>query len=221
MRLAAPSWLRPGSWLENIETAASLPWLGAVEILLFEWDQKTRAVFTSELGGIISWTGRFKFSVHLPDPLGESALDIAGLCSDFARAFVLHPPSTGGAEDWADLVSRLREGFGDRFLLEYTGEDAFRLAESALPDLPLCPDTGKLLLDGKEPAEWIGARRHRVQALHLHAAREGRDHFPLDSRDAWLVRLLPLLETFAFPIELEVFSLEAVEASRAALEALA
>lgn len=219
MRLSAPSWLVPGTWLENLRAAESLPWLEGIELLLFSGDVDARRSFTSELEGIATFASRFELGIHLPDPLEESAIEIARLCSHFSRHFVLHPPATGEEGGWAERIVRLREEFGERFVLEYTGERDFARAESALPGLPLCPDTGCLLREGQDPASWIAACAQRVRVIHLHSARGGKDHLPLDEGEAWLSALMPFLRSFSGLVEIEVFSRAGLETSRAALEA--
>jgi hypothetical protein len=120
---------------------------------------------------------------------------------------------------WTGLVAAWRGKWGDRFLLEYTEGPAFEAADAALPGLPLCADTGRLLLEGIDPSIWIAQRATRIREIHLHGAAEGRDHVAFRAGEAWLARLLPLLEGFPGRVELELFSVEKINAAKAALEA--
>jgi hypothetical protein len=218
MKLAAPSYLIPGTWLENLEAAASIEWLDGVELLFFAYDEDARRILGRELPGIAASAERLELSLHLPDPLSPADEELVEMTAPFVSLYVAHPPKVG-ALPWADLIGSWRSRYGDRFLLEYTGREAFAAAELALPGLPLCPDAGRLLLDGEDPASWIGLRADRVAELHLHAAREGRDHLPLSGDEPWLPGVLGLAEARGLRVVLECFSLEAVGASARAVEA--
>jgi sugar phosphate isomerase/epimerase len=141
---------------------------------------------------------------------------------DFVSLYVLHPPGRENpaacADAWAGLVGGWRGSYGDDFLLEYTGAEAFASAEAALPGLPLCADTGCLMREGLSPAAWVAGRSSRIREIHLHGLETGKDHGPLRDGEDWLDELAPLLETHSGRVELEVFSLEGVEASWLALE---
>jgi sugar phosphate isomerase/epimerase len=234
MRLVVPSWLVPGGWLENLEAAVRLGWAEGMELLCFSFEGEDRELLISERPGIEGLLGAsgLSLSVHLPDPLRPEHSELVGMFASRAEAFILHPPRAEGLEAWADTVSLLRREHGDRFLLEYTDGRLFEAVESALPGLPLCADTGRLLLEGIDPASWIAQRAGRVREIHLHGAAPGngadgapeagpRDHRVFSGDEAWLAALLPLLASYQGRIELELFSLAKVEAARAVLEKLA
>lgn len=225
MRLFVPSWLVPGSWLPNVEAARALGWAGGVELLLFSFQGDDRDLFLSELPGIKAASRDLAFTVHLPDPLLPAHEEIVGLTREFVEAYVVHPPRGGeGAppalEEWTGLVGAWRGRWGDDFLLEYTGAADFGAAAAALPGLPACADTGRLLADNIDPLGWIEHRAGIVGEVHLHGAEGGRDHRPLSGREPWLGPLLSFLEDAACRVELEVFSLAGVETSRGAMECL-
>jgi hypothetical protein len=220
MRIAAPSYLIPGTWLENLEAAASIEWLGGLELLFFFYDEDAKRILANELPGIAASSDRLELSLHLPDPLRPADEELVERTAPFVSLFVAHPPKGGaGALPWAELIGSWRSRYGDRFLLEYTGREAFAAAERALPGLPLCPDTGRLALDGEDPASWIRSRADRVAELHLHAARDGRDHLPLAGDEPWLPETLRLAAARDWRVVLECFSLEDVGASARAVEA--
>jgi sugar phosphate isomerase/epimerase len=217
MKLCVPSYLVPGTWLENLEAMRARAWMEGVELLFFAWDEDARRILGREREGIEALAGRFEFSLHLPDPLGARDEELVEQTEGFVGLYVLHPP-TSGVSDWAGLVEGLRSRHGDRFLLEYTGPEAFAAAEAALPGLPLCADTGRLLRDGLPPAPWIAERAGRVREIHLHGLAGPRDHAVLREGEPWLQELCPFLSGFTGRVELEVFSLAGVEESRSALE---
>ncbi|HOX33251.1 MAG TPA: hypothetical protein PLB91_13050 [Spirochaetales bacterium] len=221
MRLAVPSYLVPGTWLENLELAASIGWIRGVELLFFAYDEEARRILARELGGIAELSGALELSLHLPDPLGPADEALVEATRPFVGLFVAHPPKDGDpktAARWATLLGSWISRYGPDFLLEYTGREPFARAERELPGLPLCPDTGRLLLDGEEPARWIGERAGRVRAVHAHAAREGKDHLALTGEEAWLPALIGLARERDWRLELEVFSLELASASERAIE---
>ncbi len=217
MNLAVPSWLVPGGWRDNLAIAAGLGWAHGAELLCFSYDAQARALFSEELPELRKFAPRLALSVHLPDPLAAADEELVAATAAFSCAYVIHPPRPDEGSSWAATVADLRARYGDRFLLEYTGARAFALGESFLPGLPLCADTGRLLLDGEDPASWIASHSSRIQEIHLHAARGGRDHLALEEAESWLRRLVPSLLESRWRIVLETFSLEGVCASRAAL----
>ena len=229
MRLVVPSWLVPGGWLANVEVAAGLGWASGVELLFFSFEGEDRELFLSEREGIIEAAARagLSLSVHLPDPLLPAHCELVELLAPQAECFIVHPPRRGGAEGWRALLSVLRRRHGDRFLLEYTDAGDFAAAEEALPGLPLCADSGRLLVEGIEPATWIAQRADRIREIHLHGAETGgegtaaRDHRVFSGGEPWLSALVPFLSGWTGRVELEVFSLAKVEAARAALKELA
>jgi len=212
--LAVPSWLVPGTWLENLELALEQPWIEGVELLFFKYDAEARAALAVELPGIEAAARRLSLSVHLPDPLGLGDEELVEKTAAFAVNYVLHPPRAG--EDpaaWASLVDAFRTRHGDRFLLEYTGRLPFAIAEDSCPGLPLCADTGRLLLDGEDPAAWIHTRLERVREVHVHEVEGGKDHAVLKADSPWLGRLAPLVAGSGMRAVMEVFSLAGTSAS--------
>jgi hypothetical protein len=222
MRLSVPSWLQRGGWLENLRVAETLGWAEGVELLVFSFEGEDRGLFLSELPGLAEAGRRLSLSVHLPDPLLPAHGELVEATRGFVESYVVHPPrveaGAPGLEAWVGLLGAWRRRWGDDFLLERTEAAPFAAADAALPDLPLCADTGRLLLEGESPAAWLSARAARVREIHLHGVEGGRDHRPFRGDEAWLVALRPLLEAYSGRIELELFSLDHVKAAAAALE---
>jgi hypothetical protein len=219
VKVCVPSYLVPGTWLENLIAVRPLDWIEGVELLFFAWDEDARSILGAEREAIARLAGRFSYSLHLPDPLRPEDEELVALTRDFVGLYVIHPPRAASAEIWAGMVESWRSRYGDDFLLEYCGAEDFAAAERALPGLPLCPDAGRLARDGIATAEWIAARGSRVRELHLHRAAGGKDHLPLVAGEPWLEDLAPFLAGFGGRVELELFSLEGAESSRRALEA--
>lgn len=230
MTIAAPSWQIPGTWLENLDALADIDWIGGVELLFFSYDEAARRDFAAERGRIAAYADRFSFSLHLPDPLGPAALDLAAATESFVGLYVFHPYSASAgdasADAWARTVKTLCDSYGaSRFAMEYTGALAFnhglerlKSVRHAPRDTPatalrICADTGRLALDGADPAAWIKDRATSMAELHLHAARGGKDHFSLGAEDSWLPAVAAEAETRDWRVVLETFSLEKTRAS--------
>jgi hypothetical protein len=224
-RFTVPSWIIPGTYLENLRFLADKPDIAGVELLFFLYDREIRDQFESERRGIGEFRDRFGFTAHLPDLLLPEHLELVRGLSPLARHFIVHPGPAEGAKALAGL------------LRSWKGEGSF-LVENTLPgrlpallpyldgDTGLCMDTGHLLLEGQNPADFLRRWGDRVGEIHLHgidrekAARDGRlpDHRPLRAGEPWLAELVPLLGEFAGPINLELFAWEDVEESIAALK---
>lgn len=219
MMIAAPSWQVPGTWLENLDALADIDWIGGVELLFFSYDLDAHRDFEAERGRIAAYADRFSFSLHLPDPLGPEALDLVAATESFVGLYVFHPPSASevageGAEAWEKIVETLRDSYGEsRFAMEYTGAGAFSRGMERLSSARICADTGRLALDGIDPAEWIRDRATSIAELHAHAARGGKDHFPLGAEDSWLPAVAAEAKARDWRVVLETFSLERTLAS--------
>ncbi|HTX73337.1 MAG TPA: hypothetical protein VMC79_10970 [Rectinemataceae bacterium] len=221
MRYHVPSYLIPGTWLENLRRLETAEWISGVELLVFSYDDDAKSILNRERHGLAACTPRFRLTLHLPDPLESRHEELLELSLPFTSSYVLHPPgSILEMERWLRLVEDWRAAYGPKFHLENTAGATFVAVEAALPDIELCADCGRLLLDGHDPLGWLDGRASRLRQLHLHSAAAGRDHLPLRAEEPWLRRLFPYLVAFAGIVELELFSLEAVERSRDALGAL-
>lgn len=230
MTIAVPSWQVPGTWLENLDALADIEWIGGIELLFFSYDEAARRDFAAERGRIAAYSQRFSFSLHLPDPLGPEALDLAAATESFVGLYVFHPYSASagdaGADAWARTVKTLCDSYGaSKFAMEYTSAAAFdhglerlRSVRRAPRDTPatalrICADTGRLTLDGVDPAAWIKDRATSMAELHLHAARGGKDHFSLGAEDSWLPAVAAEAKARDWRVVLETFSLVKTRAS--------
>jgi hypothetical protein len=228
--ISVPSWVIPGTYLENLKFLEDKTEINGVELLFFIYDEEIRKMLDAEWKGILQYRERFVFTAHLPDvPLSEHEELVRRLAS-LVRNFIVHPGRITTAAKLAELVNGWAAGFPCcRFLGENTNPG---MLEAMLPhlndDVGLCMDTGHLLLEGKDPALWFNEHRERIAEIHLHglnrekAALDGRlpDHRPITAEAAWLVELCPLLEDFNGVINLEVFSWEEVQESITALKSI-
>jgi hypothetical protein len=218
MTISAPSWVQPGTYLENLEVLEAQRKVASVELLFYIYDEDTRSIFARERERIAAKTDRFGFTVHLPDPLLPEHEALVEATRDFVRSYVFHPAEPEGAPRLARTVAAWRERYGDIFLLENT---RLRLFEANLPlhgDIGLCCDVGHLLLEGVDPAAWLDERAPRVRELHLHGIAEGKDHAAFSFRDPSMSPLVPFLRIFDGTVEIEVFSLDELGLCIAELE---
>lgn len=227
MRLAVPSWVIPGTYRENLVFLAEQPAISAVELLFFFYDQETKALLQKELPAIGELGRRFRYSLHLPEPLLPRHEELVAKTFPLIDRYVFHPGPREGHEALAGLIEAFDRGRG-RFLLENTRNDQFEALLGYLPkDAGICMDTGHLLLEGTEPLSFYRRFPERIQEIHLHgldpakAQLDGRltDHRPLRLEDRWFKDLVPVLAAFTGTVNLEVFSWEEACESLAVLSA--
>lgn len=218
MVISVPSWVIPGTYLENLRFLEGKDEVSGVELLFFLYDEEIKKMLDREWEGILEYRKRFAFTAHLPDPLLPAHRELVERLAPLVRHFVAHPGPPGTAAELAALAGGWAAEFPRcRFLLENTSPG---LLEALLPHLDsnagICMDTGHLLLEGADPAAWFAGRRGRTGEIHLHgvdrdkAALDGRlpDHRPVAAGADWFRRLRPLLDEFNGVINMEVFSWE-------------
>ena len=204
--LSVPSYIIPGTYLENVRYLANFPAIRAVELLFYLYDAQTRELLIREREGLASRRGRFSFSVHLPDDLKPEHAEILDLTRDLAERYILHPPPSGD-DAFLRLVEQWRAQYGEVFLLENLIDRSFEALAAGLPGLPLCMDTGHLLLNGARIGDFLRRYGPRLQEIHLHGVRQAADHRPFLETEPWFRELAPFLRRFTGVVNLEVFSL--------------
>ena len=214
--LSVPSWVIPGTYAENLNFLETVKEIDGVELLFFQYNDETKAQLDSEWEEIRRYRGRFVFTAHLPDSLHPAHGELIARLYPLARHFIVHPSQQDPAA-LARLLSEWTEHFGMSFLAENTQPG---LLEALLPHLGagagICMDSGHLLLEEQNPAEFFTHYRERIKEIHLHSAdlqqaaldKKLADHRQLRGNEKWLLELLPLLKDFEGVINLEVFSWE-------------
>ncbi|MDR2798704.1 MAG: AP endonuclease [Treponema sp.] len=222
MRLAVPSWVIPGTYLENLTFLQRQSAINGVELLFFFYDGETQRLLHKEWGGIWELRSRFSFTVHLPEPLLPVHEELVEQLLPLTGHYIFHPGPPEDAQALAGLIASWGNRF-DRgknlFLVENTLLRKFEAFLEYLPDeVGICMDTGHLLLEGKEPGAFYKRFNERIQEIHLHgldhekARIDGRlpDHRPLHLEEPWFQEVVPLLAEFTGTVNLEVFSWEEV-----------
>ncbi len=218
MTLSVPSYVIPGTYAENVRFLDGVAEVRGVELLFYLFDGETRDLFARERPAIEPYRGRFSFSAHLPDPLLPEHEEVLRLTAGLASRYVLHPPE-GEAGPFIRTVDDWCRRHGEIFLLEnLIGRDFPALARH-WPRLPVCLDTGHLLLSGGTIGRFLEEYGERIGEIHLHGVQDGRDHRSFEPGEDWFGELVPFLRGFRGTLELEVFSMAEVRAILAALRA--
>ena len=223
--LSVPSWVIPGTYVENLRFLENKKEIQGVELLFFLYDAETERELDSEWEEILGFRERFVFAAHLPELLQPAHEELIGRLAPLAKHFIIHPADNPEAQ--ARLLAEWTKQYGASFFVENTETG---LLETLLlhlePDVGICMDTGHLLLDGQNPADFFARYRERIGEIHLHsvdreqAAIDGKlpDHRRLKEDEPWLLELLSRLKDFQGVINLEVFSWEEAEAGSKILE---
>ncbi|AEF83587.1 hypothetical protein TREPR_0544 [Treponema primitia ZAS-2] len=229
--LTVPSWVIPGTYLENLGFLDDKKEIRGVELLFFLYNDEIREQLDAEWEGILQFTNRFVFTAHLPDTVLPEHEELVRRLNPLVRNFIVHPGDPENASALGSLVkgwakkyppeSGSSKAAPHRFLVENTHLGKF---DALLPyldeNMGICMDTGHLLLEGKSPAAFFAEHRDRIGEIHLHgldrekAALDGRlvDHRPVRGEDPWFRELYPLLTQFSGVINTELFSWEEAEA---------
>ncbi|MDR2491391.1 MAG: AP endonuclease [Spirochaetaceae bacterium] len=221
IKIAVPSWVIPGTYLENLRFLEDKKDISAVELLFFVYDEGVKDELAAELAGIAAYKDRFVFSAHLPDEILPEHTCLVETLAPLVRHFIVHPSRNGGAIAEATLLADWSRRFGrEKFVIENTKIQWFNDLIALLPpDTGICMDTGHLLLEGILPAAFAKTYGSRLREIHLHdvdtAADDGRlpDHRSLKSESSWLSDIRPFLAQFNGFINLEVFSWEEIQKS--------
>jgi len=211
--ISVPSYVIPGTYLENIRFITEHTDIHNVELLFFMYDEDTRALMRAEMPQLKATGTGLGFTVHMPDVIQDWHEEILEATSDFASSYIIHPPRA--STELAAFVSlfdawRCRYG-ASRFLLENTRLSRFQPADDALLDSRcgpalLCADIGHLRMEGMEPAEWMAPRADRIRELHVHGFDGKTDHVPFAADEPWIASLTPFVAGFDGIVELELFS---------------
>jgi hypothetical protein len=214
--ISVPSWVIPGTYLENLRFIEQFPEIDGVELLFYYCDEETLQLFRSERNRISAYRSRFSFSVHLPDVITPAHEELVTLTADLAERYIIHPPPDSGSgsdrlETFVFLVADWRARFGDRFILENLIDRNMGVCLEHLEDIPVCLDTGHLILAGQSVEAFLRQLGSRIREIHLHGVRDGQDHRPFSREERWFGELVSFLREYRGVLHLEVFSMEEVK----------
>ena len=227
MNIITPSWVIPGTYLENLRFLDDKTAVSGVELLFFFYDEGVKQELNNEFAEITGFTRRFGFTAHLPDLILPEHGELVAKLAPIVRHFIVHPAQNGPLDAEAALLADWFTRFGKpRFLIENTGIHRFEGLLALLPhDTGLCMDTGHLLLEGSAPLDFVKKYGSRIKEIHLHHAVSGPcgddrlpDHRSLDAAAPWFVDVWPFLKKFRGTVNIEVFSWDEVTKSLEALD---
>ncbi|MEW5815595.1 MAG: cobamide remodeling phosphodiesterase CbiR [Spirochaetota bacterium] len=210
MYISAPSYVIPGTYLENVRFISGIREIENVELFFFVFDAETENLLLKEIDSILSFNDRFGFTVHLPDIIESKHEKLIELTRDFTRHYVIHPPA-GDIDTFLFLLDDWISRYGERFLLENLAEREWELLIRKRDRLKLCFDTGHLLLNNGNPGFFMKRYAGRIEEIHLHGVRDGWDHQSFRWDESWFQELSASLEGFAGVVNLEVFRYEQLQ----------
>jgi len=218
VEVSVPSWVIPGTYAENLRFLQDKQVITSVELLFFLYDEDVRTQLHTELDAIKDFSGRFSYTVHLPDDLTSEHEELIELLAPLARLFIVHPPKKDGT-GLETHVDRWISRYGPRFLVENTRTDRFGAFQPLVPRAGICMDAGHLVLGGENPSIFAERWNGHIGEIHLHgvdteaALGDGRlpDHRRLSGDETWLAELEPFLGSFSGTLNIEVFSWEEAE----------
>ena len=221
MKISVPSWVIPGTYLENLRFLEDKKTVSGVELLFFFYDDTVKKELEAELPAIASYQERFSLSAHLPNELLPEHIELVEILLPIVRHFIVHPSWSNAVDGEAIFLAEWFRRFGkDKFVIENTAIQQFdKLIALLPPDTGICMDTGHLLLENVSPAAFAAQYGSRIREIHLHdldtAADDGRlpDHRSLRRESAWISDVAPFLAQFSEYINLEVFSWEEIQKS--------
>jgi len=239
--ISVPSWVIPGTHIENLRFLENKKEITGVELLFFVYDNEVKNELDLQWDEIRRYNERFIFTAHLPEPLLPVHGELISRLAPLVRHFIVHPeenhdslnrhslsPSRrmhSPSENHSiqiGLLTEWTERYNVSFLTENTKAGNL---ENLLPYMEqnagLCLDTGHLLLEGQNPVDFFVKYRERIKEIHLHGVNEKQakidgklaDHRRLRANEPWLFELLPLLKDYEGVINLEIFSWEEARAS--------
>lgn len=218
MKIIVPSWMIPGTYLQNLRFIEDKKEITGVELLFFLYDDAIKKEFLDDISAVTQYKNRFTLSAHLPDSLCDNHRELVETLLPLVSHFIVHPArDINKINEEAEFLLSWFSAYGkEKFFIEntenYTGFN--KLLDILPKDTNICMDTGHLLLACKPPLEFIKTYGTRIKEVHLHntdkeaAKIDGKlaDHRSVDSRDKWLCDIMPFLKTFNGFINLEVFS---------------
>ena len=210
MILSTPSYVIPGTYLENVRFIAEKPEIQSVELLFFIFDQETEELFDREAAEIKKFSKALGFTVHMPDELMARHEKLIDMTAEFARHYVIHPPERD-RDGFLALLDEWTGRYGRKFLLENLIGREFDTLLRDLPSFHVCCDTGHLLVRGERPHQFLETYDSRLREVHLHGLEDGWDHKPFAGSLSWFVEIVPFLKNFQGICNLEVFSYADVE----------
>lgn len=236
--LACPSFIYPAGYVDNVRHLA--PFVDEIELLFFESrsaDNLPSPALVRELAQL-GRSGRVTYNVHLPTDIfpghrdasvRRRAVDVLATFIDRCASlnpttFTLHLPRDPSEPDdrrWQvgtakSLETVLAAGLSSRHLSVENLDDDFEVTAPVIQDLDLsvCMDMGHLMARGVDLKTFYDRWEERISVAHLHGVAGAQDHLPLNRLPpAQMVNVMDILKRFSGVVSLEVFGVDALNAS--------
>jgi sugar phosphate isomerase/epimerase len=245
-KLATTSFIYPDTYVANAKKIGSF--LDEIELLFFESLGHETDQLDAEIADLANLTAALdvSYNIHLPidvnisDP--DPAIQAAAVHS-IQRVIDLTAPLTPTSytlhvpfKDWTDhrerirnwlvhthqgLTKLLKTGIPSRKLAIETLDYPIELLESAITefDLSICLDTGHLIINQLPILYTYQRFAERICLIHLHGARENRDHLSLDQLEPiHLQEIMSLLSSYNQTVCIEVFNRDNLKKSLQVLD---
>ena len=233
-RICAPSYIYPATWVDNIRLLG--PALDEIEILLFDSARDSDYPSKRDIDTMAKMSQRFNvtYNIHLPidlfpgsanDDLRQHAVDT--LIRTYRLMAPLHPTAAilhlpvnfpdadnTARQHWRQRVARsvealISSGIPGKMLCVETLDYPLAWVAPVIHQfgLRICLDLGHLL---DQSVDWLAVYRNwsrRINMVHLHGIKNGRDHRSLTHLPRPLVKqILNQLHTFTGTLSIEVFA---------------
>jgi adenosylcobalamin phosphodiesterase len=244
-RIATTSFIYPDHYVQNVNLLA--PYLDEIELIFFE-STPNSLPSKNDISTLLSLANEYDLSYNIHHPLDispgaqdrsrrqfavETIQRIIDLTAPLSPStHTLHLPSEGieheneSLKRWKEHICHSMEelrgaGISSKMISIETLNYPIEWVEDILMDfkLSLCMDLGHLIIYGFDMKDIFARYHHRISIIHLHGAKDCRDHQALDLLSkSDLNTILEILNRFKGVVSIEVFSYAQLLASLNFLE---
>ncbi len=245
-RLATTSFIYADTYAANVIKTG--PYFDEIELLFFESPSPETGQLKDEIAELarLALAVGVSYNIHLPidanicdpDPYRRDAAissirSVIELTAQLSpTSFTLHVPFQAWADDrerikyWLDhahqgMTKLLKTGIPSRRLALENLDYPIEWLEPIITEfnLSICLDIGHLIINQYPILATYQHFAERICLIHLHGAREKRDHLSLDKlADHQLHELINLLSGYTQTVSIEVFNLNNLMASLRVLD---
>lgn len=232
-KIGTTSFIYPTNYVQNVSMLG--PYLDEIELIFFE-STPASLPSKDEIGVLVSLSNEYNLSYNIHHPLdifpGTPDASLRQFAVDTIRRIIdlttplspythtLHLPFEGidyeyeSIKRWKAHISQSMEslrsaGIDGELISVETLNYPIEWVEDILMDfnLSVCMDMGHLIIYGFSMKDVFGKYHDNTSIIHLHGARDGRDHRALDFlKKSNLKTILEILKRFTGVVSLEVFS---------------
>ncbi len=245
-KLATTSFIYPDTYAANVSKTG--PFFDEIELLFFESPSSETVSLPDEIAELarLAPSLDLSYNIHLPidrnicdsDPTKREAAiagihDVIELTAPLSpTSFTLHVPFQGRTDERENI----------RFWREHAHQGISKLLKTDIPsrklavetldypiawlepiitefDLSICLDVGHLIVNQYPILDTYQRFFERICLIHLHGARQKRDHLSLDQLEPkHLEEVMRLLSNYNQTVSIEVFNLDNLKKSLQVLD---